>query len=57
LPVLACALLHDVLEDTLVTEREMNDFLKPLLGDSAAEKTVKLVIELTDVYVKSNYPR
>lgn len=56
LPVLACALLHDVLEDTQVTEREMNDFLKPLLGDSAAEKTVKLVIELTDVYVKSNYP-
>lgn len=55
--VLASALLHDVLEDTPVTETEIHDFLKPLMGNAAAEKTVKLVIELTDVYVKSNYPR
>ena len=57
LPVLACALLHDVLEDTPTTEKGIYDFLKPLLGDVAAQKTVKLVIELTDVYVKSKYPR
>ena len=57
LPVLASALLHDVLEDTATSEAEILEFLIPLIGPDEAEKTLKLVIELTDVYVTHNYPR
>jgi (p)ppGpp synthase/HD superfamily hydrolase len=55
--ILASALLHDVLEDTPTTPDDILEFLAPLLGRPAAEKTTKLVFELTDVYVKSAYPR
>lgn len=55
--VLASALLHDVLEDTPVTEDQIRDFLKGLMDDDTVELTLKLVVELTDVYVKSSYPR
>lgn len=57
LPVLAAALLHDVLEDTPVTENELANFLTTVMGAAEAKKTLKLVIEMTDVYVKSAYPR
>jgi (p)ppGpp synthase/HD superfamily hydrolase len=56
LPTLACALLHDVLEDTKLTDQDIYNFLQPLLGNTAAGKTIALVVELTDVYIKSNYP-
>lgn len=54
--VLAAALLHDVLEDTPVKASELMIFLKQLQSEQTAAKTLKLVIELTDVYVKNSYP-
>lgn len=57
LPVLAAALLHDVLEDTPVTEGELYQFLTTLMTKEDAGKTTQLVTELTDVYTKAFYPR
>ncbi len=57
LPILAAALLHDVLEDTPVTGKELHGFLKTVMSDAEADETLRLVIELTDVYVKEEYPR
>ncbi len=54
--VLCAALLHDVLEDTPVKEYQLRDFLHKLLKPHEVDKTVKLVVELTDVYIKSEYP-
>lgn len=56
LPILAAALLHDVLEDTPVTKEELQAFLLKLMSVDDAKRTVQLVEELTDVYVKENYP-
>jgi (p)ppGpp synthase/HD superfamily hydrolase len=56
LPVLAAALLHDVLEDTSTTKEQIHDFLLTLMSKEEAEATLELVIELTDVYTKSGYP-
>jgi (p)ppGpp synthase/HD superfamily hydrolase len=55
--VLAAALLHDVLEDTPVTQEDIHDFLLGLMEREKAERTVGLVVELTDVYVKEDYPQ
>ena len=55
-PVLLAALLHDVLEDTAVTSDELSMFLKNILDAKTADETLKLVVELTDVYTKKNYP-
>lgn len=57
LPVLATALLHDVLEDTTVTENEMREFLHSVMVPEDAEHTLSLIIELTDVYTKKKYPQ
>ncbi|RZJ58821.1 MAG: HD domain-containing protein [Flavobacterium sp.] len=57
LPMLAAALLHDVLEDTPVSKEEMLQFLKEIMTLADAEETVRLVIELTDVFVKENFPK
>jgi (p)ppGpp synthase/HD superfamily hydrolase len=56
LPVLAAAILHDVLEDTDVTQQEIVDFLLTVMNEANTEQTVFLVIELTDVYTKDKYP-
>lgn len=56
LPIAAAALLHDVLEDTEVTSKEMKEFLNTLMQPEDASYTVKLVVELTDVYTKAAYP-
>ena len=56
LPVLAAALLHDVLEDTSITKRKLGKFLESVMEKEAADKTLKLVEELTDVYVRTDYP-
>lgn len=56
LPVLAAALLHDVLEDTPVTADQIREFLSPLMDSANTDRTLKLVDELTDRFVKANYP-
>lgn len=55
--ILAAALLHDVLEDTDTTVEELAIFLLEVMDTSQVKKTVKLVEELTDVYVKKDFPR
>lgn len=55
--VLAAALLHDVLEDTSVTENELKEFLLQKMDSDNAARTLELVVELTDVYIKKDYPR
>jgi (p)ppGpp synthase/HD superfamily hydrolase len=56
LPLLAAALLHDVLEDTPVRRNELEAFLLTLMPPDAATRTTLLVEDLTDVYIKSSYP-
>ncbi|MBY8962654.1 HD domain-containing protein [Flavobacterium sp. D11R37] len=57
LPLLAAALLHDVLEDTPVKPPQMLEFLKGVMNEDEAEETLKLVIEMTDEFVKEAYPK
>jgi guanosine-3',5'-bis(diphosphate) 3'-pyrophosphohydrolase len=56
IPVLAAALLHDVLEDTSVTKRKLSQFLERVMTKDEATRTLKLVEELTDVFIKTDYP-
>lgn len=56
IPVQAAALLHDVLEDTPVKAGEIREFLEDLMPEAQVHKTVDLVEELTDVYIKKDYP-
>lgn len=56
LPVLAAAILHDVLEDTTVKPDELNRFLLTVMNKADSYHTFKLTEELTDVYSKDNYP-
>jgi guanosine-3',5'-bis(diphosphate) 3'-pyrophosphohydrolase len=55
--VLAAALLHDVLEDTPVKKEEISSFLLTIMDTGKAQRTLQLVDDLTDRYVKSNYPQ
>ncbi|HYF66833.1 MAG TPA: HD domain-containing protein [Ohtaekwangia sp.] len=55
--VLSAALLHDVLEDTAVTQDELLKFLQNIFDRPMATRTLSLVIELTDIYTRHNYPR
>src|SRR5688572_16725001 len=57
LPVLAAALLHDVLEDTPVSKSTMEEFLHGIMLPEDAEHTLDLVVALTDVYTKKNFPQ
>jgi guanosine-3',5'-bis(diphosphate) 3'-pyrophosphohydrolase len=57
LTVLAAALLHDVLEDTKATKEDIKEFLLQVMSPAEVNKTVQLVEELTDVYIKENYPK
>lgn len=56
LPILAAALLHDVLEDTPVSKTQIADFLRPLMSEQEVKQTIDLVTDLTDVYIKADYP-
>jgi guanosine-3',5'-bis(diphosphate) 3'-pyrophosphohydrolase len=55
--ILAAAILHDVLEDTPVTVKEMRVFLEGLMNNQDTSRTIKLVEELTDEYIKTAYPQ
>jgi len=55
--VLSAALLHDVLEDTATTKEEIIVFLSKLMDQQDVKKTIDLVVELTDVYIKEDYPQ
>jgi guanosine-3',5'-bis(diphosphate) 3'-pyrophosphohydrolase len=57
LTVLSAALLHDVIEDTAVTDVELLQFLRTVMNEHDAEDTLALTIELTDVYTKAAYPQ
>ncbi len=57
LPILAAALLHDVLEDTKVDSHAIRKFLLTVMSETETEQTLELVTELTDVYVKDAYPQ
>jgi len=52
----SAALLHDVLEDTKVTHSELRVFLHNVFSVETAEKILLLVVELTDVFTKENFP-
>ena len=54
--VLSAAILHDVLEDTAVSKQELKTFLYSLMEDHQADKALNIVVELTDIYTKENYP-
>jgi len=56
LPLLAAALLHDVLEDTPVENSELLEFLLSIMNEPTARRTLDLVIDLTDIYTKHRYP-
>ncbi|SRR5690606_18617911 len=55
--VLAAALLHDVLEDTAVTAGQIEETLRQVMPTQQANKTVRFVIELTDIFVWKDFPR
>lgn len=55
--ILAAAILHDVLEDTDVSRDELESFLKSIMEPAMAMRTLDLVVDLTDVFVKKNYPK
>ena len=54
--VLAAALLHDVLEDTPVTPNQMESALLEVMQMADAEFVVQRVIELTDIFIKKDFP-
>ncbi len=54
--VLAAALLHDILEDTSVEKEALAEFLSQTMGSRKASKTFSLVVELTDVFTKKDFP-
>lgn len=54
--VLSAALLHDVLEDTPVKSKDIENFLKDFMLSTEVRKTINMVEELTDVYVKFEFP-
>ena len=54
--MIMAALLHDVLEDTPTNEIELISELESIVDPQMARDIVNLVIELTDVYTKENFP-
>jgi (p)ppGpp synthase/HD superfamily hydrolase len=55
--ILSAAILHDVLEDTEVSEGELYQFLSTIMDEAEAIRTTQLTVELTDIYTKTKYPR
>lgn len=57
LSILAAALLHDVLEDTPVTKEELAEFLQSVMEKDLAKETAEIVVDLTDIYIKKDFPQ
>src|SRR5688500_16560349 len=55
--ILAAALLHDVLEDTAVTGSQMEAALLVVMNEQQVKTVMQLVIDLTDIFIKRDYPR
>lgn len=53
--MIAASILHDVLEDTHITHEMLRVFLHKT-DPLNAEDILNLVVELTDVYTKENFP-
>jgi (p)ppGpp synthase/HD superfamily hydrolase len=53
---IAAALLHDVVEDTEVSAGQLRARLHQIWGAVQADEIFKMVIELTDVYTKQDFP-
>jgi len=54
--MIMAALLHDVLEDTPTNDIELISELEKIVDPKMARDIVNLVIDLTDVYTKENFP-
>ena len=54
--VLCACLMHDILEDTHTGDQVIRDFLCRIMPHDHVERTLKLVIELTDVYTPGGFP-
>jgi guanosine-3',5'-bis(diphosphate) 3'-pyrophosphohydrolase len=50
------AILHDVLEDTPMTEQELLEEMMLIVEPNIAIDVVRLVKELTDIFTHENYP-
>jgi guanosine-3',5'-bis(diphosphate) 3'-pyrophosphohydrolase len=57
IPILAAALLHDVLEDTATTKEQIQEFLSGIMDNRSVAETLQLVTALTDIYTKQQYPQ
>src|ERR1700741_4941623 len=53
LPVLSAALLHDVLEDTPISDNEMKHFLQSVMAPEDSEHALSIVKKLTESYNKN----
>ncbi|MFP3834597.1 HD domain-containing protein [Chryseobacterium sp. SIMBA_028] len=56
LSILAAAVLHDVIEDTPLSKDDISQFLGSVMNNNDRNLTVQLVVELTDVYTKKDFP-
>ena len=54
--ILAAALLHDVLEDTKVSKKELLGFLSTVFDEVSSVKILGFVSDLTDLYTHEKYP-
>jgi hypothetical protein len=56
IPTLVAALFHDVVEDTDVTIEQIREFLNGILPPIFVEISIRIILELTDVFTKEAYP-
>ncbi|GAB0157925.1 hypothetical protein CHRYSEOSP005_32200 [Chryseobacterium sp. Alg-005] len=56
LSVLSAAIMHDIIEDTPLTKNDISIFLSSVMDEKNKTETVNMIIELTDVFVKKDFP-